>query len=106
MSNPISPEMTDRLALALIPGLGPKLTAALLERFGNAAAIRRATEFELQQVPHIGEKLSRQFADALRSLDLQTEIDLIAKHGVRLLPLDDPQYPAPLAKIETAPHLL
>jgi DNA processing protein len=103
---PISPDMIDRLALALVPGLGPKLTAALVERFGSAAAIRSATEEQLRQVQHIGEKLSRQFADALRSLDLEAEIEQIEKYNVHLLGLEDPQYPAALAKIETAPPLL
>src|SRR5439155_1801931 len=70
------------------------------------AAIRRATEAELREVPHIGDKLSRQFAEALRTLDLQSEIDQIEKHNVHLLTPDDGRYPAALAKIETAPPLL
>ena len=106
MPDPLSPDLVDRLALALVPGLGPKLTAALLERFRSISAIRRATEAELREVPHIGEKLSRQFAEALRTLDLQSEVDLIEKHNVRLLALEDGRYPAALAKIETAPPLL
>ena len=31
---PERPDFADHLALALVPGLGPKLTAALIERFG------------------------------------------------------------------------
>lgn len=106
MSEKLSPELVDRLALALIPGLGPKLTAALLERFRTFAAVRRATEAELREVPHIGEKLSRQFAEALRTTDLQSEIDLIEKHNVYLLTPGDGRYPAALAKIDSAPPLL
>src|SRR5262245_20882898 len=106
MPDAISSELKDKLTLALIPGLGPKLTAALMSRFGSAAGIRRATEAELQQVPYIGEKLARQFGEALRNLDLETEIELIAKHHVQLLAAEDSQYPAALAKVETAPPLL
>jgi len=35
---PFAPEVCDLLALQLVPGLGPRLTAALLERFGSPAA--------------------------------------------------------------------
>ena len=30
MAAPLSPELRDLLALTLVPGLGPKITAALL----------------------------------------------------------------------------
>ena len=63
MSEKLSPDLVDRLALALIPGLGPKLTAALLERFRTMAAIRRATEAELREVQAATEtELSRRTA--------------------------------------------
>jgi DNA processing protein len=103
---PLSVALRDLLALSLVPGLGPRLTAALLKRFGTAAAIRNASAEQLQQVPHIGEKLSYQFVEALRQLDVQSEIDLIEKHNVRLLAYGDPMYPAALAKIGDPPPML
>jgi DNA processing protein len=48
----MSDEVRDHLALHLVPGLGPRLTMALLERFGSASAIRQASAGQLQQVPH------------------------------------------------------
>jgi DNA processing protein len=78
----------------------------LLNRFGSAAAVRRASMEQLQEVPQIGEKLSFQFVDALRRLDLQSEIDLIEKHGVRLLAHGDAAYPAALAKVPDPPPML
>lgn len=106
MAEPLSDSLRDLLALSLVPGLGPRLTAALLNRFGTAAAVRRASIEQLQEVPQIGEKLSFQFVDALRRLDLQPEIDLIEKHGVQLLAYGDAAYPAPLAKIADPPPML
>jgi len=96
----------DHLALALIPGLGPKLTAALLERFGSAAAARSATASQLRTIPHIGEKLAESFAQALRTVDVSAERELLAKHGVRPVPLGDPAYPASLAAVTCPPPLL
>ncbi|MGL4424430.1 MAG: helix-hairpin-helix domain-containing protein, partial [Gemmataceae bacterium] len=51
-------ELADHLALALVPGLGPKRTAALLDHFGSATAARRATADQLRAVSNLGEKLS------------------------------------------------
>jgi DNA processing protein len=96
----------DHLALALIPGLGPKLTAALLAAFGTARAARRATAGQLRAIPHIGAKLAETFATALQSVDVRAELELLAKHGVRPVPLGDPAYPPPLASVTNPPPLL
>ncbi len=58
MTDAVSPELRDLLALNLVPNLGPRLTAALLRHFGSAGAVRRATATQLRQVPLIGPKLS------------------------------------------------
>ena len=58
----LSPELCDLLALSLVPGLGPRLTAALLRHFGSAGAVRRAAAGQLRQVPQIGAKLSEDFS--------------------------------------------
>src|SRR5437870_2668086 len=102
----MSDEMRDLLALHLVPGLGPRLTTALLKRFGSAAAVRRATASQLKEVPHIGEQLSHQFANALRTIDIAPELALMAKHQVALCLLGTPEYPAALAATADAPHLL
>src|SRR5437762_3080202 len=96
----------DHLALALIPGPGPKLTAALLAAFGSAAAARRATAAQLRTIPHIGEKLAESFAETLRTVDVAAELELLARHGVRPVVLGDPGYPPPLASVINPPPLL
>lgn len=100
------PDFADHLALALVPGLGPKLTAALLERFGSAAAALRASANELLTVPHIGEKLAKALADGLRSVNIQPELSLLEKHGVKAVPLGFPGYPSPLTLVPAPPPLL
>jgi DNA processing protein len=104
---PDSPDaLREHLALALVPGLGPKLTAALLARFGSPSAARRATAAELLTVPHIGEKLAAQLAAALRAADARGELELLARHGARAVPLGFAEYPAPLAAVPAPPPLL
>ncbi len=99
-------DMNDHLALALVPGLGPKLTAAILERFGSASAALRATADELLQIQHIGEKLAGSLAAALRTVNTGPELALLEKHGVTPVPLGSAGYPAPLAAVVAPPPLL
>ena len=99
-------DLLDLLALTLVPGLGPRLTQALLDHFGSAAAARRATAAQLQKVPHIGSKLGPEFAEALRTADPQAEYDRATTAGVSLVPLASDDYPDRLKQLPDAPHLL
>ena len=96
----------DHLALALIPGLGPKLTAALLEKFGSASTARQASASQLLAIPHIGDKIASGLAAALRAVDIAPELALMEKHGATVVPLGVPGYPPPLAKVPAPPPLL
>jgi DNA processing protein len=106
MAEPITSDVLDHLALALIPGLGPKLTAALLERFGTAAAARAATTAQLQEIPHIGERTADSFAAALRTVNLEPEVRLLKQHGAQVIPRGYAGYPAPVAGLVNPPGLL
>ncbi len=106
MARPNAPELLDLLALSLVPGLGPKLTAALLQHFGSAASARRATAAELRAVPMIGAKLSESFAAALASADLQRECELLDRHDASVVALGGDGYPPRLAEITAPPPLL
>jgi DNA processing protein len=106
MSSAIAPDVRDLLALNLLPGLGPRLTAALLQRFGSAGAVLRAGAAQLREVPHIGQNLSEKLYEAMRSLDVDAELALLERHGVQLRRLGTPEYPAALAEIHGPPHLL
>lgn len=106
MVESLSADVRALLTLHLVPGIGPRLTAALLERFGSAEGVLRARPDELCQVSHIGEQLAGRIRDALHRADVQTELDCMAKHDVRLIVLGTADYPAVLAKIPDPPHLL
>jgi DNA processing protein len=106
MTEPLSPDLTDLLALHLVPGLGPRLTAALLERFGSAAAVRRAAAGDLERVPKIGAKLAQDFAQALRTADVAGEVELLRRHGVTVVAKHGPGYPSVLNPLPDAPPLI
>ncbi len=106
MAESVSPEIRDLLTLGLVPGLGPRLTAALLERFGSAGAVLRAAPAQLREIPHIGEKLAHEIWQALRQIQVDKELEQMNRHEVRVVVLGTPEYPAALASIPDPPHLL
>jgi DNA processing protein len=106
MTPPYPDNVRDMLALQLVPGIGPRLTASLLERFGSAAAVRQASAAELQEVPYLGEKLASRLAASIATLDVDAELAKMARHNVTLLVFNTPEYPTALATIASPPPLL
>lgn len=102
----LAPEVRALLTLHLVPGLGPRLTAALLERFGSAEAILRAGPDELSAVPHVGAKLAQDLSRAVREVDLEPELELMERFGAKLLAWGTPEYPPSLVNIPDPTHLL
>ena len=106
MTAALSDEVRALLALQLVPGLGPMRTAALLERFGSATAAIRASAQELAEIPGLGGKLASSIAQALREVDVESELKLLEQHRAGLLVRGTPEYPAALAEIHDPPYLL
>jgi DNA processing protein len=102
----LAPEVRSLLTLHLVPGIGPRLTAALLERFGSAAAVLRANAEQLCEVPQIGARLAAQICSSMAEANVDAELANMARHGVRLVALGGPDHPAALATLEDPPHLL
>lgn len=100
------PGLRDHLALALVPGLGPKLTRALLDRFGSPAAALNGSVAELESIEYVGSILAERFAKAFHTVDVNAEWALVEKHGVRVVPYGEPGYPARLTTISDPPLLL
>jgi DNA processing protein len=106
MTTPVPAEIRDLLTLQLVPGIGPRLTAALLERFGSADAILRTSATQLAEVPFIGPGLAEAVAAARKEIDVAHEIAQADKYGVRLVARGSPEYPPLLAEISDPPYLL
>jgi DNA processing protein len=102
----ISQELRCQLALHLVPGLGPRLTAALLEKFGSAAAVFQATPAQLQEIPHLGVQLADELSQALHRSDVTAELDWMARERVSILVRGTLDYPRSLENIPGAPQLL
>jgi DNA processing protein len=103
---PIDAETRALLAMHLVPGLGPRLTQALLEKFGSAQQALLASADELKTIRYIGAQTAQDLVTALRSANIEKEVELLERHAVRLLRLGAPDYPVALATIFDPPQIL
>lgn len=106
MAQPLADDVRDLLTLSLVPGVGPRLTAALLERFGSAGAVLQASLAELAAIPFITPRLAESIRQASQRSAADAELECIQRHGVRLIALGAPDYPPSLAAIDDPPYLL
>lgn len=92
--------------LSLVPGLGPGLMKALLERFGSAREILQATAADLAGVPHLPSKTADAMLRCASEADLESELATVAAHSARLLAGHQPEFPESLRSIPAPPTLL
>ena len=100
------PQHEAQLRLAMAPGLGAILTRRLLDTFGSAEAILPANAGELAQIKGISRNKAEMIRRAFGEADVAAEQRLIAQHGVTLIGIDEPGYPALLRHINDPPPLL
>jgi len=97
--------MRDWVALNMTPGIGPRAAAKLLERFGSAEAVYRATRVDLEKC-----RLLPEAVDSIIARDTNdkagAEIEDVRKLGGDILVLDDGVYPSLLREIYDPPIAL
>jgi DNA processing protein len=94
------------VALNLIEGVGPVRVRLLLEHFGQAAAILRASTVQLQQVKGIGPDTAEAIAAWEKRIDLNAELKRIEEFGCRIVVQEDAEYPSLLREIYDPPVVL
>lgn len=99
-------ELEAKVALAVAAKFTPLGMRNLLERFGSAATICDARREDINRVPKVNRKGADALAEVIKSGAHLKEIDDCEKAGVRLLQLEDAEYPQILKRIEDPPPLL
>jgi DNA processing protein len=94
------------LALNFIPGVGPVLIKALLDRFGSPKRIFRASRRELARVDGIGERLAEVIKETDVQEKVQRELKLIEELKASIVTLTDQSYPNNLRQIFDPPPLI
>jgi len=95
----------DWVELNMTPGVGPRVAAKLLERFGSAEAVYGATRAELESLRLVPEAVDTIIARDLRPR-AEAEINRVRKLGSDILILDDGNYPALLREIFDPPIVI
>lgn len=97
--------MKDWIALNMTPGVGPRVTARLLEHFGSAEAIFDAPRRELALL-----RLTPDSIESIATRELydraEAEIGKVRQFGGEILVLDDGVYPALLRETYDPPVVL
>jgi DNA processing protein len=94
------------VALNLVEHVGPVRVRQLLEHFGDAPAILRASKSQLLQVRGIGEDTAEAIANWEKTVDLAGELQRIRDFGCHVLTQADADYPPLLREIYDPPVVL
>src|SRR6266516_1044643 len=94
------------IALNMIEQVGPIRVRQLLEHFGDASSILRASTQQLLAVHGIGVDTAESFADWQQTVDLRAELKRIAEFGCQVLVQADEDYPRLLREIYDPPIAL
>jgi len=106
-SAPATPAaLIDSLRLAMLPGIGPRTLAALLERFETPRAVLSASSAALAMVPGVGPKLVHAIETASHHVDAAGIVDWCRKHDTQILCRDSDAYPRSLDDLVDAPPIL
>lgn len=98
-------ELFYRIALTFVEGIGSKTSRQLLDHFGNAKDIFRASVKELKNTEGVGEVRARNFKSADILVNAEKELGFILKNDIDVL-LYNKNYPARLGACTDAPTVL
>jgi len=93
------------LALQLVPGLGARRSAVLIERFETPQAVFRASRTELESAGLSG-ALAQSISSGCTFEDAAAQQELMRKCGAAGVPISDARYPALLKEIYDPPIFL
>jgi len=99
-------ELEYLLVLNSVPGVGYIRIKNLIARFGGLEGVFKATKAQLEEADNIGPKIASAIADCDREKVLETELNLAAASGARIISYLDDEYPDNLKQIYDPPAIL
>ncbi|HVG15079.1 MAG TPA: DNA-processing protein DprA [Chitinophagaceae bacterium] len=99
-------ELLYQLALTLIPNIGDVQARQLIQHFGNASDVFKATKSSIEKIEGIGSLKARNIKDFNDFAQAEKEIEFIEKYKINALFLTDKHYPQRLLNCYDAPPLL
>lgn len=89
-----------------IPDIGPKRFYRLIEYFGSVDVAWQAKSGEITRVLSLNSKISSRIFEEKNNINPERELDLIYKHKVNVLTIEDDLYPENLKTIHYPPPVL
>lgn len=94
------------IALNMLPKIGPVKVRKMLERFGSAESILKASAEELTCVPGVGVETAKIIVNWEEKIDLTAELQEVKARDLKIVTEADADYPAPLRNMYDPPLLL
>jgi DNA processing protein len=98
--------LTHKIGLTLVKGVGDVIARNLLDHFGSAAAIFKADQQQLMEIPGIGAGIAMQILNQHVFAIAEAQLAFIKKHRIQVLFYTDENYPKRLKNCHDAPVLL
>lgn len=95
-----------KLALYLAPGVGSIIYKRLVQTFGHAELVFRASFHELKRIEGVGAKIAEDLKKFSWQPIVEKELNLAEKMGVKIISWDNPEYPPNLKEIYDPPPIL
>lgn len=99
-------EYAGRIALTMIPGIGPVTSKKLVLHCGSAEAVFREKKQMLETIPGIGKITAQLVTDRDCKRKAEAELKRIEKSGIQMLYFTENNYPSRLKHCYDSPPLL
>ncbi|HSW47152.1 MAG TPA: DNA-processing protein DprA [Phycisphaerae bacterium] len=96
----------EYLRWSMIPDVGPIRFARIVEAFGSPQEALGAGAGQLANIERIGPAIADQIAHQRDHVDVRGELELVARHGVRVICAEDAEFPPALRHIPDPPICL
>ena len=99
-------DVSNWIALNMIPGVGSSTFRRLLKFFGSPEVVLKASLKDLNRLKGLTPAVCQSIIDSRDKLPIQKELDLIQRHNCKVITIQDESYPANLKAIYDPPPLL
>lgn len=99
-------ELKYWLAWNKISDIGPKRFHKLIKYFGSAENAWHTKSGEILKMLSLNNKISSRISEERNNINLEQELDLLDKHKVKVLTIEDDFYPQNLKEIHDPPPVL
>lgn len=98
--------LKHKIAISLIPGIGPILAKNLVSYCGSIEAVFKTKAGNLERVPGIGPASAKAIVTHNVFRRAEEEIEFVKKHKIKVLFYNDKEYPERLKRCNDSPLLL